>query len=247
VLIALLACAPGDSGDVRRSGTEETAPDSASTDSAGTDTGVIDDGPCPPEMALAGETCVDRWEAGIADWSPYDVPSGGTATAASGAVPQGYISGDVAALACAGAGKRLCSLSEWMRACGGPDGTLYPYGDTHDADACNDSYGGSHPVVDYFGTAEGVWDRAHMNDPGINQQPGTLDPSGASPSCVTPEGIFDLHGNLHEWIADGDGTFKGGFYGDAAINGPGCTYTTTAHSTDYHDYSTGFRCCMAPR
>ena len=30
---------------------------------------------------------------------------------------------------------------------------------------------GGHPVVDYFGTADGVWDGVHMNDPGINQQP----------------------------------------------------------------------------
>ena len=34
-----------------------------------------------------------------------------------------------------------------------------------------------------------------------------------------------------------------GFYVDATLNGPGCTYRTTAHSFEYHDYSTGFRCC----
>jgi sulfatase modifying factor 1 len=85
-----------------------------------------------------------------------------------------------------------------------------------------------------------------MNDPGINQQPDTVDPAGANPECVTAEGIFDMHGNLHEWIADPDGTFKGGFYADGSINGPGCTYATTAHAFDYHDYSTGFRCCADP-
>mgnify|MGYP001949009428 CR=1 FL=1 len=57
---------------------------------------------------------------------------------------------------------------------------------------------------------------------------------------------YDLHGNLHEWIADPAGTFKGGFYVDAVINGSGCAYTTTAHTFDYHDYSTGFRCCADP-
>lgn len=194
-------------------------------------------------MALAGDVCVDRWEAHLVDASPYEVPEGGVATSAEGEVPQGYISGDVAALACEAAGKRLCSLDEWMRACGGPDGTTWPYGDTYDANACNDTYAGGHPVIDYFGTSSGIWDSEHMNDAGINQQPGTLDASGANPGCVTPEGIYDLHGNLHEWIADPDGTFKGGFYADAEINGEGCGYTTTAHSTDYHDYSTGFRCC----
>jgi hypothetical protein len=29
-------------------------------------------------------------------------------------------------------------------------------------------------------------------------------------------------------------------------NGEGCTYATSAHAFDYHDYSTGFRCCMDP-
>ena len=55
--------------------------------------------------------------------------------------------------------------------------------------------------------------------------------------------LFDLHGNLHEWVVDADGTFRGGFYVDVLINGPGCTYATTAHTSTYHDYSTGFRCC----
>ena len=63
---------------------------------------------------------------------------------------------------------------------------------------------------------------------------------------MSAEGVFDLHGNLHEWIADPEGTFKGGFYADGKINGLGCGYTTTAHDTAYHDYSTGFRCCRDP-
>ena len=43
--------------------------------------------------------------------------------------------------------------------------------------------------------------------------------------------------------SDPGGTFRGGFYVDTAVNGPGCTYRTTAHSASYSDYSTGFRCC----
>ena len=56
-------------------------------------------------------------------------------------------------------------------------------------------------------------------------------------------GAFDMHGNLHEWVADADGTFRGGFYADAEINGEGCLYRTTAHERSYHAYSTGVRCC----
>ena len=59
--------------------------------------------------------------------------------------------------------------------------------------------------------------------------------------------MFDLHGNLHEWVDDPDGTFRGGFYADASINGDGCLYVTTRHDFSYHDYSTGFRCCADAR
>ncbi len=239
MLFLLLACAEPDDGDQlksrpgrRDSGVAEDTADTAS------------DGPCPPGMAQVGSTlCIDRWEATLEGWSPYEVPSAGTATSESGVVPQAYISGEVASLACEAAGKRLCTLDEWMLACAGEAGRTYPYGNTYDLYACNDTYGGSHPVVDYFGTSDGVWDTEHMNDPGINQQPGTVSETGEFEGCVTPEGVYDLHGNLHEWIADPSGTFKGGFYADAVINGAGCSYTTSAHDTSYHDYSTGFRCC----
>lgn len=194
-------------------------------------------------MARVGEFCIDRWEATIEDWSPYEVPAGGAAVSAEGVAPQGYISGEVAAAACEAAGKRLCTSEEWLAACRGAEERAYPYGDTYDLYACNDTYGGSHPVCDYFGTCDGVWDGEHMNDPGINQQAGTITMTGEFVGCVTPEGVHDLHGNLHEWVADAEGTFRGGFYGDAVINGVGCGYATTAHTGDYHDYSTGFRCC----
>ena len=39
---------------------------------------------------------------------------------------------------CAAHGKRLCSEGEWVRACQGPHGRRFPYGDEHRASACND-------------------------------------------------------------------------------------------------------------
>jgi sulfatase modifying factor 1 len=238
-LLLLAACSvsgPKETGDSVPPDTDGVDTDALDTDPLDTDPGDTDppEGPCPPEMALAGTACVDRWEASIVDHSPYEVPIGGTATAASGGMPQGYISGEVAAGACAAAGKRLCSLDEWMRACQGPDGFVYPYGNTYDATACNTTRA-THPVIDYWGNDPDAFDAEHMNDPGINQQPDTVDASGANPGCVTPEGVFDLHGNLHEWIDDPE-----------VINGAGCGYTTSAHDFGYHDYSTGFRCCRDP-
>ena len=76
--------------------------------------------------------------------------------------------------------------------------------------------------------------------------------TGAYPMCVSPWGVWDCVGSLHEWGSDpadsnGHGRFRGGFYGDAEINGHGCLYVTSAHGLTYHDYSTGFRCCADVR
>lgn len=246
--------AAGDGGALADGGAEEDG--GAAGD--GGDGGST--GPCPVGMVRvedallpAGEVCIDAWEAALEEqvdgaWvaaSPYQVVGGRTVRAvpAQGAIPQGYISGDEAEAACQAAGKRLCSSEEWLSACQGPQGWTWPYADSYVDWACNDHYPGGHPVVDYFGTSDGVWDMDHMNDPGINQQPDTVAPGGAFTACLSAWGAFDLHGNLHEWVSDAEGTFRGGFYADAAINGQGCTYVTTAHGRDYHDYSTGFRCC----
>lgn len=275
ILLLTVACAPqppvshvvaGLPDTVEQVPTEED-PSQTMEDSAATDTGeelaepedtATPTSPCPEEMALVADRfCIDRYEASLeerrdGDWvpaSPYQTIDDRSvrATVDAGQVPQGYISGLEAAAACAAAGKRLCTSEEWLTACRGPAQTRFPYGDTQQSGACNDRYAGGHPVVDFFGTGDGVWDGVHMNDPGINQQADTVAPSGAYPDCVSAWGVYDMHGNLHEWVADSDGTFRGGFYADAAINGAGCTYVTTAHTTTYHDYSTGFRCCAALR
>jgi len=211
------------------------------TGSAG-DTGGPGTGACPSDMVAIEDYCVDRYEGHLEGLDPYLVPTGGVAASALGVVPQGYISGEVAELACAAAGKRLCTSDEWLRACEGPSGTVYPYGDSYVAGACNEGRS-THPVVELFGS-DATWSGTQMNDPRLNQLADSLAPSGAFAACVTDEGVHDLHGNLHEWVADGSGIFRGGFYVDASINGTGCSYRTTAHSFDYHDYSTGFRCCV---
>lgn len=209
---------------------------------------------CPPGMTPIQGTglCIDRWEAFLVEvlpggqevpFSPYFNP--GTllvrAKSAPLAVPQGYMSGDQAAQACAEAGKRLCTRDEWELACRGPENNIYPYGNTRQDGACNDSRT-VHPAVEYFGTTE-AWIWSELDHSCLNQLADGLDPAGANESCVTPGSVFDMMGNLHEWVSDPAGTFKGGFYVDTVLNGEGCLYTTTAHSFTYWDYSTGFRCC----
>lgn len=200
-----------------------------------------DSGACPLGMAEVDGFCIDRWEASLKDHAPYEVPTSGLAQTASSVVPQGYSSGEVAEVACQAAGKRLCTSQEWLRACRGPQQTKYPYGNRYIPSACNEGRP-VHPVVELFGTAAD-WSPRQMNDARLNQLPNGLGLTGSHPACMSVEGVYDLHGNLHEWVADASGIFRGGFYVDAEINGEGCSYRTTAHGRSYHDYSTGFRCC----
>jgi formylglycine-generating enzyme required for sulfatase activity len=212
-----------------------------------------------------GPYCVDRYEAALeregpgqqrAPWpgnQPVDDGAGDmVAVSREGQKPQGYISGAQAALACEHAGKRLCTPSEWKTACRGPDHTRYPYGDTRRAQVCNDRFDKptSHPVTRLFKQTKvrgdkpaKMWSPSFMNDPRLHELSETVAPTGSFSECTNGYGVFDMVGNLHEWVGDPRGTFMGGFFMDTKLNGEGCDYRTTAHDFTYHDYSTGFRCC----
>jgi hypothetical protein len=212
------------------------------------------DGGCqlPGMVNIGSMFCIDQYEGSLLEvldggvtqpFSPYFNPGTRVLRAQStpNAVPQGYITQLQASAACQGAGKRLCTDAEWLRACRGPSNTTYPYGNTRMNGVCNDARS-VHPAVELYGTSAS-WIFSHIDSPCLNQlQPG-LDRTGANPGCVTAEGVFDMMGNLHEWTADPNGTFRGGFYVDTVINGNGCLYVTTAHAVSHWDYSTGFRCC----
>jgi hypothetical protein len=203
---------------------------------------------CPSNMARVGGSCVDKYEAslvavddngGEAPFSPYEVPNGHRVRAVSreGVVPQAHISMIEAKRACSASGKRLCRAEEWKTACKGPEVTRYPYGDTRVPNACVDTNRTSPMAVLH----QGEHTARTMNDPLANQQENTLEKTGASAACTNSYGVHDMVGNVHEWTDDG--SFRGGYYLDTTENGEGCEYRTTAHATEYYDYSTGFRCC----
>jgi sulfatase modifying factor 1 len=216
------------------------------------------DGICPSkEMAIVdARFCTDRWEASLEEigddgtarpWPATSVPDETKtyrAISAPGVVPQGYVSGDRAEAACRYVGKRLCQASEWRLACAGTEGTVYPYGPKHIEGRCNDH--GHAPMYVFYPAVQRSWalvTNTDMNDPRLNLMDGTVARAGEHNGCVNDWGLYDMVGNLHEWTADPNGTFQGGYYLDTSVNGEGCAYRTTAHPFDYHDYSTGFRCC----
>ena len=213
-------------------------------------------GLCPPDMASIDDRfCIDKYEASLVEilpngqeraWPYYEPVEGHVVRAVSekGVYPQGYISGNQAAEACKRSGKRLCKPREWKTACKGPEETKFPYGNEHHRGTCNDH--GRSGMGKLFGAeiAQGkgfVWN--NMNHPDLNQLEGTLAETGSHEGCTNGYGVYDMVGNLHEWVDDPAGVFQGGYYLDVQQNGDGCGYRTDAHATWYHDYSTGFRCC----
>lgn len=218
-------------------------------------------GGCPAGMALvplaSHEFCIDKWEASVVTYqggrevphSPYEQLKNvkGFAVTRAGVVPQAHVSRNDAEAACKASKKRLCTEEEWVRACQGRNPTTFPYGnDRHDG-YCNDNGRAPLAVVFPQDGAAVFSSSDKMNDPRLNQVEGSLSRTGSHPHCKNGFGLFDMVGNLHEWVSDPAGTFRGGYYLDTKKNGDGCKYRTDAHDATYRDYSTGFRCCADKR
>jgi hypothetical protein len=159
-----------------------------------------------------------------------------------GVVPQGYTSGKMAADACRRAHKRLCTHEEWKFACRGEKDTRYPYGDEYVQGLCN-VYRGTHPAAELHGDPS-----AGHADPRLDQVVAKDGPllrkTGETKTCKSRWGkdaVFDMVGNLDEWIDDPDGTFVGGFFSRGTKNG--CDSEVTVHPIEHWDYSIGVRCC----
>jgi formylglycine-generating enzyme len=142
-----------------------------------------------------------------------------------------------AASACKSEGKRLCRDSEWTLACEGQERLPYPYGYARNAEACNIDK--PHPDVD---------ERALSNPATRLAEAARLDqrsPSGSHEACVSPYGVYDMAGNVDEWVVNESNYpfqsgSKGGYWGPVRTR---CRPMTTAHSEVFSFYQLGFRCC----
>lgn len=159
-----------------------------------------------------------------------------------GITPNGYMDGNSASAACERAGKRLCTPEEWTTACRGEARRQYPYGDHYEHGVCN-VFRDTHPAVVLHDDAS----QGHM-DPRLNQVQDQAGPllraTGASTRCASTWGndaIYDMVGNLDEWVDDGPGAFMGGFF--ARATRLGCDARIATHPKPYADYSLGVRCC----
>lgn len=161
-------------------------------------------------------------------------------------VPSGYLSGVMAKRACQNAKKRLCSKEEWLTACEGEARRQFPYGERYEPGACN-VFRATHPAAKLHDDLT----MGHL-DPRLNlvsdKEGPLLRETGTTPRCKSVWGdaaIYDMVGNLDEWIEDPKGEFRGGFFSRSTKNG--CEAGVRAHGNSYLDYSLGVRCCSDPR
>jgi formylglycine-generating enzyme required for sulfatase activity len=184
---------------------------------------------CPLDMALADGFCIDRYEA-------PNLP---------GEKPLVMQSAVLAEQWCAKKGKRLCTEDEWDTACEGPNKSTYPYGDTHVDGRCNDDK--IWRVVDEGALA--TWPSQTAQNEVDKLWQGS--PSGADAECVSGYGVYDMTGNIEEWVVRTKphansyphvlkGCYWAGCFGGSK---PTCQSTNPAHADGFMFYETGFRCC----
>jgi sulfatase modifying factor 1 len=142
---------------------------------------------------------------------------------------------------CGKRGKRVCAEREWELACEGPAHLPLSYGWAVNTALCNSNK--AWKPVD-FAKFDGPRDLALKEAAKLWQGA----PSGRYPSCVSAFGIYDLNGNVEEWVAaresrEWPGALMGGFW---AKPWTGCRGTNDAHQPTFAFYETGFRCCKAP-
>ncbi|MBL0195605.1 MAG: SUMF1/EgtB/PvdO family nonheme iron enzyme [Myxococcales bacterium] len=206
--------------------------DAGPTDAAADAADAADAARCPTGMIEIGGSCMDRYEA------PNE----------AGARPLAFKTAPEGEAWCVGRGKRLCTETEWVRACEGPSGNEFPYGDAYRRGACNDDKSWRVPnwtTLATYPSATASAEAARLYQ---------ADPSGARAACVSSEGVHDLPGNVAEWVvrtfphaSNHEHVLKGcywaGCYGGAH---PSCASANSAHPGAFRTYEAGFRCCLTP-
>lgn len=149
-----------------------------------------------------------------------------------GTIPVAELDFTKAKQLCQDAGKRLCTAEEWRLACGN---TKFTYGNQYQSNACysNQENSQGHTSLLHGRTAQIA--------------------SGSLEECKSPAGIFDMNGNLEEWVLDDWRHMEGNLMGGAWY-----TYWRYAdctgrysHEPDYRlsldrpTDSAGVRCCWS--
>lgn len=139
--------------------------------------------------------------------------------------PMNCVDWDGAAQYCQSKGQALCSHDEWFAACRGPNDLDYPYGAAYQEGLCNSN---------------------------VRQEPiasmGTRAVGEASTCEGGYPGLFDMVGNVSEWVDECKGSYCK-FFGGGYINNPpledfaSCKPFCAGNQKQFRSASIGFRCC----
>lgn len=188
-------------------------------------TAIPADVPAAQSVSFGGRSFqIDTFEDAITD---------GKAISGKHEIPAIGVSWYEAKDACEKAGKRLCTEEEWVSVCQNApavddndngefaddmiEGNAYPYADYHDDGRCWDDHEGDkfRPVY-----------------------------TGEMPGCVTPTGVYDMTGNVEEWVGDSPehAVLLGGAF-DTSEDHARCYRRNDTFGAGYANQRTGFRCC----
>ena len=140
------------------------------------------------------KTCVDAKACPLPSKVSGPILSGTYGSPEYDNSPVIWVDWDHAKTYCAWRGARLPTEAEWEKAARGTDGRMYPWGNTIDPTIAN--YGGN------------------VKDP-YDGELGKTTPVDLYPSGQSPYGIYDMAGNVWEWVADWYDVYPGG---DASAN-----------------------------
>ncbi len=147
---------------------------------------------------------------------------------------------------CEADGKRLCTADEFNFACEGPEMLPYVYGhERRSGDPCNTDREYRFPDMS---RQLKTYDRC-METPRCKAEIERLDQReriGDRKTCVSWAGVYDLNGNVNEWVdlpsekPPNRSGLKGGWWGPIRC---ACRPLVTFHKEEDYGYEQGFRCC----
>ncbi|MCA9631229.1 MAG: SUMF1/EgtB/PvdO family nonheme iron enzyme [Myxococcales bacterium] len=162
-----------------------------------------------------------------------------------GEIPYTLTSWEDAARMCNAVGKRLCTESEFNFACEGEEMRPHATGFERDDKKCN---------IDkpWHKRRKDMLPRVQCEaSPTCKAEMDRLDgrePAGSREECVSPFGVYDMNGNVNEWVSmpwkrpGKRSAVKGGWWGPVRNR---CRPIVQSHGETYIGYEVGFRCCSA--